>query len=72
MAQNPFTDPNYGANAAGAKPEPKNPFSDPEYGKEPAGRSATDYARDAAAWVAKGAVAAVSYTHLTLPTILLV
>lgn len=57
MAQNPFTDPNYGADSAGAKPEPKNPFSDPDYGKEPAGRSATDYVRDAAAWAAKGAVA---------------
>ncbi|MCG8985871.1 PLxRFG domain-containing protein [Delftia acidovorans] len=57
MAQNPFSDPNYGANAPGAKPPSKNPFLDPDYGKEPSGRSATDYVRDAAAWAAKGAVA---------------
>ncbi|MBK0130199.1 PLxRFG domain-containing protein [Delftia sp. S66] len=57
MAQNPFSDPNYGTTAPGAKPPSKNPFLDPDYGKEPAGRSATDYVRDAAAWAAKGAVA---------------
>lgn len=57
MAQNPFTDPDYGADAPSAKSQTKNPFADPDYGKEPPGRSVTDYARDAAAWVAKGAVA---------------
>ncbi|WP_432675677.1 PLxRFG domain-containing protein [Delftia sp. 11MD] len=57
MAQNPFTDPDYGADAPSAKSQTKNPFADPDYGKEPPGRSATDYVRDAAAWAAKGAVA---------------
>ena len=57
MAQNPFTDPDYGADAPSAKSQSKNPFADPDYGKEPPSRSATDYVRDAAAWAAKGAVA---------------
>lgn len=33
MANNPFSDPNYGADLGGAQPAAKNPFSDPDYGK---------------------------------------
>ena len=35
MAQNPFSDPNYGADIAAAAGKPANPFEDPEYGIEP-------------------------------------
>ena len=35
MAQNPFSDPDYGADSAASADKPANPFSDPEYGKEP-------------------------------------
>lgn len=55
MAQNPFSDPKYGADLGGPQSSAKNPFSDPDYGKSQ-GRSATDYARDVAATAVKGAI----------------
>ena len=63
MQQNPFLDPNLGSDlpddkpAAGQAKSGQNPFLDPNTGALPPARGFGGWARDAAAWGIKGAIA---------------
>ena len=53
MTQNPFSDPNYGADAPTDASSKSNPFADPEYGKKPQ-RTLAQAAKDTGAQLAEG------------------
>ena len=51
MTQNPFADPNYGAEPDSSKVAPKNPFSDPNYGAPAQGGTVSDLGKSLKAGV---------------------
>ena len=51
MTQNPFADPNYGAEPDSSKVAPKNPFSDPNYGAPAQGGAVSDLGKSLKAGV---------------------